>query len=205
MQEVRIKLRLVLFTMMAVAVLSVSCWNPFAPPTHERDNDTELSVKPRTTPGNVINNLIYAMNNRDIEAFEDCLDEDYWFYIPGVYPDDPDFCTGLNKDDEITNIRRLFNLDPGFSYPKGPGFQVIEFTFSYGKPRIESAEEAGDVFPYAHPDEAWVIYEGTVNIYLYLEESKQHGVYINEPMKYKLREDSEGYWAIVRWEDVIPQ
>jgi hypothetical protein len=200
------KLRLVLFSMVAVAVLSVSCWNPFAPPTHEPpDNVPELSVKARTTPGNVINNLSYAMNNRDIEVFEDCLDEGYLFYIPGIYPDDPEFCTDLNKDDEVTNIRRLFNLDPGFSYPKGHGFQVIEFTFSHGNPRIESAEEAGDEFPYAHPDENWVIYEGIVTIYLYLEESKEHGVLIDERMKYKLREDSEGNWVIVRWEGVIPQ
>ena len=201
MQQVQMKLRLVLFSMMAVAVLSVSCWNPFAPPTHRPDNDTELSVKPRTTPENVINNLIYAMNNRDIEVFEDCLDEDYWYRNPDVYPDDPEYCSDLNKDDEVTNIRRLFNLDPGFSYPLGSGFQVIQFTFYHGNPRIELGENAPDI----HPDEDWVVFEGTVNVYLYHDESKEHGFYVNQTMIFKLREDSEGYWVIVRWIDVIPQ
>ena len=195
MQQVQIKLRLVLFSMVAVVALSVSCWNPFAPDTHTPGEDTEITIKDPDKPENVINNLIYAMNNRDIEVYEDCLDEDYKYHSPAIFPDDPDSDMDLSKDDDVTIIRRIFGLDP--TYDK-PGFEVIQFTFYYGNPDIEWRNEE-------HPYEDWVVFKGTVDMFLYDTESKEHGHHVNQTMIYKLREDSEGNWTIIRWEDEIPR
>ncbi|MCD6170244.1 MAG: hypothetical protein J7J76_06850 [Candidatus Latescibacteria bacterium] len=198
MERLKVRLKLMLLLIVSVAAFSVGCWNPFAPPEHKRRPDTQLTVQPRTTPENVINNLIYAMTNRDIEVYEDCLDEDYWYHSPPVFPDDPESFLDLSKDDDVTIVRRIFGLDPTYDRP---GFQVIEFTFYHGKPQIELGEDK----PEEHPDENWVVFEGTVDMYLYSDETKEHGHHVNQTMIYKLREDSEGMWTIIRWEDVIPQ
>ncbi len=198
MDQYKKTLRLMSTLLVVVAAFSVSCRNPFAPPEHKHQSDTQLSIKPPTTPENVINNLIYAMNNRDIEAYEDCLDEDYRYYSPPIFPDDLGSYLDWGRDYDVTIIRRIFGLDPAYDKP---GFEIIQFTFDYGKPWIELGEDN----PEEHPDEDWVVFKGTVDIYLYSDESKEHGHHVNQTMIYKLREDSEGNWTIVRWEDVIPQ
>ena len=56
---------------------------------------------------------------------------------------------------------------------------------------------AGD--PDGHPHEDWEVYRGRVQM-LMLDDVGD-GYRIDQVMTFKLREDAEGLWKIVRWDD----
>ena len=57
------------------------CWNPFAPDEGDGGGDGDAEYKIRTSPSNVLHNLMTAYENKNAEEYLDCLAEDFIFFL----------------------------------------------------------------------------------------------------------------------------
>jgi len=190
-------IRIRAFWTMVMLAIFTGCSNPFAPPGGGSGSNNK-SLKEPTTPENVLYNLEWAMNNKDIQVYERCLDEDFWYHSPPIYPDDPESIQEWAKEDELTVMRRMFGQDP--TYQGTEPFETIEFRFDYGEPEVEFAVSNPEEPMNDHPDEDWVVFSGPITIHLRYSEG--HGWDVqNQLIDIKLRKRSDGTWAIIRWWD----
>ena len=197
-----------------VFTLMIGCGNPFSPPTTKppgnNGNGGNGSGNGGGTGGGngggnggpipdatqaeiLLENLDFAMDNRDIEVYEDLLDERYWF-TERSETDTLDIAWG--KDRDVTIITKIFKE-----------FTTFDFDFTQaGGTRGRFTEPKGTVLPAfegdpdAHEDEDWEVFFGPVNM-LMVDETGENGFRVNQNMTFKLRQNEEGLWKIVRWDD----
>ena len=149
-----------------------------------------------TTPEQLMHNLARAMRDRDKALYETLLDEDFWF-------NETD-CLGYtvfdnDRETELTII-------VGSRDESSKGLFDIFRDFSYDLELIRRSQEIGSEFPEAyegdpdgHPDEDWEAFYGRVQM-LMLDENGD-GYRVDQLMTFKLRQDEEGTWRMVRWLD----
>ncbi len=176
------------------AAIILSCSNPFAPP--EAGPGALVPILPQNCsecPDSVnayavLSNFKYAYENRDIDVYENCLDDDFMFiYIDqdrhGEIEEIEVPRDGTSGD--IARTRRLFEA-------------FNEIRLDTWIPRRLDPED-----PSLHDGEVWEVW--IVTFHLFLRDLT--GVYnfqqfeANGLALYKIRKSNDGFWRIVVWED----
>ena len=149
-----------------------------------------------STPEQLMDKLAQAMRNRDKALYETLLDEDFQFaefdcigYI--VFYNDLETELTIIVGSRDGSSKGLFDIFIEFHYD----FELIRRLRELGAEFPETFE--GD--PSGHPNEDWEIFYGRVQM-LMLDE-KGDGYRVDQPMTFKLRQDEEGAWRMVRWLD----
>jgi len=186
-----------------VSILFAACWNPFAPDTTKVVEEPVI-LPPLTSPESVFVNLDYAMNHKDIELFEDLLDDTYWFLSPSQI-DTLDFA--WDKTEDVTLTGRAFEYFAIVQYELlEEGSHWTEYGSDNDPP--EGAQDISD----EHPDENWEVFRRPVTMYL-LDETETEGWFVQTDFEFKMRihtdpetgepirdpETGEPIWKIVRW------
>ena len=190
------------FAVGIVSILFAACWNPFAPDT-TKVVEEPVVLPPLTSPENLFVNLDYAMNHKEIELFEDLLDDAYWFFSPSQI-DTLDFA--WDKTEDVTLTGRIFEYFDTVQY------ELLEegaYWIEYGS-RVapEDAQEISD----EHPDENWEVFHRPVTIYV-LDETETEGFFVQSDFEFKMRiqtdpetgeqildpETGDPIYKIVRW------
>ena len=177
-----------------IAILIATCSNPFAPP--EVGPGVLAPILPQncdecpdsTNAAAVLSNFRYAYENRDIDVYENCLDDDFIF----VYIDQNRFGeieeVEVPRDGEsgdLSRTRGLFNA-----------FDDIRLT-TWIPNRLEPEG------PELHDGETWEVWLVTFRLAL----RDLSGAYnfqqfeANGLALYKIRKSPDGFWRIVIWED----
>lgn len=181
------------FAVGIVSILFAACWNPFAPDT-TKVVEEPVVLPPLTSSENLFVNLDYAMNHKEIELFEDLLDDAYWFFSPSQI-DTLDFA--WDKTEDVTLTGRIFEYFDTVQY------ELLEegaYWIEYGS-RVapEDAQEISD----EHPDENWEVFHRPVTIYV-LDETETEGFFVQSDFEFKMRiqtdpETGDPIYKIVRW------
>ena len=137
------------------------------------------------------------MRDRDKALYETLLDEDFWFSETDclgniVFENDLETELTIIVGSRDGSTKGLFDIFRDFSYdlelhPTLAGTRSSEFPETY----------EGD--PDGHPDEDWEVFYGRVQM-LMLDENGD-GYRVDQFMTFKLRQDEEGTWRMVRWLD----
>lgn len=149
-----------------------------------------------TTPEQLMHNLARAMQDRDKALYETLLNEDFWFNETdclGYIVFDNDLETELNIiiGSRDGSTKGLFDIFSDFSYD----FELIRRWQELGSEYPEIYE--GD--PEGHPDEDWEVFYGRVQMLMIGENGE--GYRVDQVMTFKLRQDENGDWRMVRWLD----
>ena len=183
------------------AVLLSGCENPFAPPKHKPITGIKPPspgpAPPATTPEILIDNLHQAMRARDKELYEELLDPEFWFT---EYNCRGELVMANGREEELQIMGSRDGNQEGIL----DLFRTVEFDFRIADNgrRTEFARDYPEAFPGdpdGHPDEDWEVFRGRVEM-LFLDDAND-GFRVNQVMTYKLREDREGLWKMVRWDD----
>ena len=179
--------------LLGIAVI-LSCSNPFAPPLlgpgelapilPQNCRDCPDSVN----ASNVISNFKYAYENRDIDVYENCLDDDFMFvYIDqdrqGEIEEIEVPRNGTSGD--IARTRRLFEA-----------FNDIRLD-TWIPVRLQPED------PAEHDGQVWEVW--IVTFHLSLRDLS--GAYNYQQFEanglalFKIRRSNDGFWRIVVWED----
>ena len=192
-------IRLALSVAGAVGVFVLAaCSNPFAPAKHNPEGT--VTERPPAgdadTPSLAMVNLERAFNNRDEELYESLLDEDFWFTEPDCLGD-LEFSYGRETELELMAGSRD-GSEPGVF----DVFRTIEYEFDLIRRKTELGRDypkTGENDIYGHPDEDWENFYATVRIVLRTDDDD--GFNVDQKMTFKLREDENGIWKIIRWAD----
>ena len=146
-----------------------------------------------------MDNLDRAMRDRDKALYETLLDEDFGFaefdclgYT--VFENDQETERTIIVGSHDGSTKGLFDIFRDFSYD----FELIRRLQELGSEYPEIYE--GD--PEGHPDEDWEVFYGRVQM-LMIDENGE-GYRVDQVMTFKLRQDEEGVWRMVRWLDDPP-
>jgi len=184
------------------SLLFAACWNPFAPNT-TTVVEPPVVHKPLTSPENVFYELDYAMNQKDIERFEDLLDDAYWFFAPS---DIDTLAYAWDKTEDVTLTGRAFEYFDKIEYElMETGAHWIEYGINVAP---EGTMDPSD----EHPDENWEVFRRPVTMYL-LDETETDGWFVQSDFEFKMRkqknpntgepildpETKAQLWKIVRW------
>jgi hypothetical protein len=178
----------------AAALVILSCSNPFAPP--EVGPGALAPILPQNCAGcpdsvnayAVLSNFKYAYENRDIDVYENCLDDDFMFiYIDqdrqGQIEEIEVPRDGTSGD--ISRTRRLFEA-----------FNEIRLD-TWIPQRLDPED------PSLHDGEVWEVW--IVTFHLFFRDLT--GAYNFQQFEanglafFQIRESSDGFWRIVVWED----
>lgn len=186
------------------SLLFSACWNPFALDT-KKVVKPPIVLPPPTSPENVFEILDYAMNQKDIELYEDLLDDAYLFLSPSQI--DTLGCD-FGKTEDVRIVGIIFDYFDIVRYELvGIGAQWIE----YG---ANVAPEGAKEISYEHPDENWEVFQRHVDLDL-LDETKTDGWFIVSEFEFKMRKQKDPetgepildpetqlqIWKIVRWRE----
>jgi len=180
----------------AAAVILFSCSNPFAPP--EVGPGVLAPIMPQncsTCPDSVnafavLSNFKYAYENRDIDVYENLLDNDFLF----IYIDQ-------DREGQIEQVEVPRDGTSGDIARTRRLFQV------FSEIRLDTwipnrTEPEGPTNP-DHPGETWEVW--VVTFHLFLRDLAGDYNYqqfeANGLALFKIRKSSDGYWRIVVWED----
>ncbi len=183
-------------------LLFSACWNPFAPDTTRIDGDPFVH-EPLTSPDNVFYELNYAMNQKDIEIYEDVLDDAYLF-ISESQIDTLD--CNFGKTEDVTLTGRVFD------YYETVEYELMETGAHWIEYGINVAPEGATDISEDHPDENWEVFRRPVTMYL-LDESGTEGWFVQSDFEFKMRKQKDPntgepildpetkvqIWKIVRW------
>jgi hypothetical protein len=179
-----------LFRIALIGVFSlvVGCSNPFAPPNIGPRGGAP--IKPLTSPENVLDNLVYAYEQRDIDVYETLLDPDFVF----VYFD-PDRIEGIETvvvprdgpSGDLERTRRLFRV---FDEIRIPVFDTTATSVDSSGPRVLQMRRV-----------AFQLTLRDLSGDFGYESFEASG----DAMFWFGRSASGGLWHIVRWEDLSNQ
>jgi hypothetical protein len=146
------------------------------------------------TPGKVIENLKVAFSNLDIDFYERCLHEDYYYESPSQI--DSLNVESWSRSTDVLLVEKIFDDCTTFVFT--PSFVSLEKEYGINIPDIPQGEKISD----EHPDEIWYIYNYDISMDMYL---KSYGdIKVQQFMKFVMVMDSEGLWSIIRWIDETP-
>ncbi|MEE9555420.1 MAG: hypothetical protein V3W18_14125 [candidate division Zixibacteria bacterium] len=186
-----------IFISIAIAgTIILACSNPFAPP--ELGPGMLAPILPQNCSEcpdsvnaySVLSNFKYAYENRDIDVYENLLDNDFLF----IYIDQ-------DQHGEIEQIEVPRNGTSGDLNSTGRMFEVFnEIRLDTWIPR--RLEQEGPLTP-AHPDETWEVWIVTFHLFLKdltgdynFQQFEANGLAF-----FKIRKSADGYWRIIVWED----
>ena len=175
------------WTVVAVVVVAVCSCERSTPVEVRRDD---------STPEQLMDKLSQAMRTRDKALYETLLDENFWFsefdclnYITFENDLETELTIIVGNRDESS--KGLFDIFRDFSYD----FELIRRWRELGSDSPEIYE--GD--PEGHPDEDWEVFFGRVQMLILDEDGYEFRV--DQTMTFKLRQDENGDWRMVRWLD----
>jgi hypothetical protein len=180
----------------AIALLAcflTACSNDKKSPT---EGEGRPPARAATTPEIVMDNIERAFEERDAGLYVILLAERFWFNEPG--------CAGIitffnGREEELEIIVGRDNSDG-----LGGLFRTIEYTFSLlqnGRTRELGVNHpnAFENDPDGHPDEDWEVFRGRVEMLLLT--TPEDGFRVDQLMTFKIRQDNDGLWRLVRWID----
>lgn len=174
-----------------------SCTNPFAPP-ERKGGSSRTVLKKQTHPDSTFSNMDYAFNNRDIRAYEDCLDETYWWSSPSESGVDDEIGKGWGRAEDVRIAGKIFDYFTTIQYTLHAGQSWSE----YGKNVVPENLLPTDRIVDEHPDEVWQVYLRPVELYLFTDKEGLNGFFVQEYFEIKMRKNPKtGLWVIVRWID----
>jgi hypothetical protein len=167
----------------------------FSPKTGEKGTTPTGQWETPTTPRKVVNNLQVAFDRRDVNLYERCLHENY-FYISPSYIDSLDI--NWPRSDDVRAVENVMNNCTKIVFTP----LEISIVEEYGKdvPNIPDGKTIVD----DHPTEIWWVctYYVTMDVF-----TKDYGeMLVKQDMKYKMVEDTAThYYSIIRWIDETPE
>ena len=189
---------------LGIATMLFATCGIFSPPVTPVGPDPFVH-EPLTSPENVFYELDYAMNQKDIELYEDLLDDTYLFLSPSQI--DTLRCE-FAKAEDVTLTGRAFEYFDIVRY------EVMETGAHWIEYGVNVAPEDAKDPSYEHPDENWEVFQIPVDMDL-LDYTETDGFYIDANFEFKMRkqfdpdtgepildpETKEQIWKIVRWEE----
>ena len=179
---------------MCAGLLS-ACDNPFAPDKHVLPGDPPVASQKAISPEILLDNLHLAMRSRDRDLYESLIDERFWFTEYDCRGD----LVGANGREKELEIMGTRDGSSGGIFDR---FRTFEFDFQ----QIARDQELGREYPRAyegdpdgHPEEDWEMFRGRVQMMM-LDEMGD-GYRVDQIMVFKLRQDDEDLWKIIRWDD----
>ena len=184
------------YSLALLTLLAAGCSNPFAPKKRQGQDPQQAPAPPATTPEILLDNLSRAMNDRDKDLYETVLDKNFWFTETN--------CLGElvyynGREEELAFMG-------GSRDGSKPGiftrFRTFEYEFSLISRSIELGRDypkADPLDPDGHPDEDWVVFRGRTHM-LMVDENND-GFRVEQVMNFKLRQDTDGLWRVIRWVD----
>ena len=177
-----------------VFTCSLSCI--FSPKTGKKGSQPEGQWVDPTTPRKVVNNLQVAFNQLDIDFFERCLHENYFYRSPSNI-DSLDIAWPRSEDVRIVgnimkDCREIIFIPSEIS--------IYE---EYGSNRTDRPEDAALDTQNEHPDDIWYICSYYITMDLF---SNTFGnLKVQQDMKFKMVENPETHrYSIIRWLDENP-
>jgi hypothetical protein len=195
----QVSLRRLIFVIACAVLLPIgSCSDDdVGPPLEPREVYKSLDTdSPRD---NVLFNLQTAYNDRNINRYDELLDDDFVFYFS-----DEDVLNGFphywSRAAEINANKNMF--DPNYSNPNQQPVQDLDLILTYpGGDDQWTPFDAPDQVKY--PGETWYTKTVTYNLTLTLPGDFQY-ISHNKQADFTLRaatKDSKQYWKIVVWRD----
>lgn len=182
--KISVALLLVLFT-------ASSCL--FSPKPGKKTPGPAQQWQEPTSPSIVIKNLEVAFTQLDIDFYERCLNENFFYRSPSNI-DELDIY--WSRSQEIQTMRRLFDECREFIFTPSE-IHVYE---EYGKnvPNIPDGaivDENGD-----HPNDIWIVCDYYITMDIFFN---QLGTFkVQQDMKFKMVEDQTSHlYSIIRWVD----
>ena len=188
--------RSVVFTMIAwslsiVIILSFSCI--FSPDTGKKTPKPPLQWEEPTTPRQVIENLEMSFNQLDIDFYERCLHENFFYRSPS---DVDEFDIYWNRSNEIEVMRKMFPACREFIFTPNE----IRIYEEYGK-NVENKPDGAIIDSEdLHPDDIWIVCDYYITMDIFFTEMGDYKV--QQDMKFKMVENLETHlYSIIRWVD----
>ncbi len=151
--------------------------------------------EPRT-PDKVLKNLRSALNQRDIEMYERCLDEDFFYRSPSAV-DSLDIIWSRSVERAV--MENMMNQVKEIVFTASENSRFSE----YGRnvPNIPPGERIDE--DNEHPDQVWIIIDAYVTIDVF---TNQFGDFkAQQDMQFKMVEDPRtGLYTIIQWYDENP-
>ncbi len=163
----------------------------FSPDKGNETIQADNRIKVAASPDSVVHNLKVAFDQLDVEVYRNCLNDNY-FYVSRSEVDDQEI--RWNKSEDVRVVENVINGSTKFV------FQAVEHSryLEYGE-NCPDKPQGASISP-DHPDEIWTIIRYTVDMQIF---TKQHGdIEVHQFMDFKFREDQNGLWSIVEWNDM---
>ncbi len=163
--------------------LGTGCLNPFSPAQDNRVERGAPLLKP-VSPDNVLQNFRYAYQNRDLKAYESCLDENFQFEW---FDDEKGIWESYGKAEDLKRTEGLFKY---FN-------KSIRLTW-LGEPESSIEQSQGDN-PFS---ETRIVYLVGFELVVLWQEYPAMGEWAHGQAEFKFRKDENtGFWYIVHWKD----
>lgn len=166
----------------------------FAPKEGQRKPNPPGKWQEPITPGIVIENLKVSFSDLDIDFYERCLHENYYYESPSEI--DSLNVESWSYSTDVFVVGKIFDDCTTFVFM--PSFVSLIKEYGVNVPDIPPGEKVSD----EHPNKIWYIYNYDISMDLYL---KSYGdIKIQQFMKFVMVEDPESHWSIIRWIDETP-
>lgn len=175
---------------LAVALISVQCADRGAGPPAPPGADVEECFA--CTPEAAMDHLQHAFGERDPDLYERLLDDGFLFTEAD--------CLGEVRYHNGKQVE--LEVMGGRDSPRGifDVFRTIEFGFWADDRREEPGADSPPAFegdPDGHPEEDWLVFRGRVELLLLTKPDE--GLFVDQVMTFKLRQEEDGMWRIRRW------
>ncbi|MBA7575858.1 hypothetical protein ES708_17694 [subsurface metagenome] len=177
-------------------VLPISCI--FSPKTSDNDdNGTPTGQwEDPTTPRKVMKNLQVSFNLLDIDFFERCLNENYFYSSPSLI-DSLDI--HWNRSEEVSTIGSIMNNCKDFIFTPSE----IKIYQEYGANVTDQPDGASLDVNDEHPDDIWYICSYYITMDIFTNDFGDFKV--QQDMIFKMVEDPDTHqYSIIRWVDETP-
>ncbi len=143
------------------------------------------------SPGIVIENLIVSFNNLDVDFYERCLHEDYFY--ESLSEIDSLNVESWSRSTDVRVMEKLFDDCTSFIFT--PSYVSLEREYGSNIADIPDGARVSD----EHPDQIWYRYNYDISMDVFL---KTFGDYkVQQFMQFIMVEEPEGHWSIIRWLD----
>lgn len=180
-----------IFAILAFSVLTSSCI--FSPETGEKGPKPVGQWIEPTTPRKVITNLELSFSLLDVDFYEKCLHENYFYRSPS---DIDEFDLYWSRSEDIRVIGNMMDKCKEIIFTPSE----IHIYEEYGKnvqnkPDGATLDENND-----HPDDIWYVCDYYITIDIFTKEIGDFKV--QQDMKFKIVENPETHlYSIIRWVD----
>ena len=181
---------LIVFLMLT---MSVSCI--FSPKSDKKSETPAGQWETPTTPRKVINNLQVSFSQLDIDFFERCLHENYYYLSPS---DIDSLDIYWSRSEDVSAVRGVMSASREIIFNPSE----INIYEEYGKNVPNKPDGAKLDEMEEHPDDIWYICSYYISIDIFAAEYGDFKV--QQDMKFKMVEDLDTHlYSIIRWVDDV--